>query len=249
MSQPQSLLDSPNDETKSRIAYVFFAGTSFDAAEAASWQEYFTYYEREIRRLSIGVVRSTPGTIPGLAAKTHDDISHISQVLSRTRMVSRDKVRDELLSRFRDSDSVDIDRAVDLTVRIWLMINIRDDDMSVRMPQKNSIQWEDDVSLSTLIATHLPTSLLQVPSRQSRLSPQFTVANMVKLCGLQLKWTESLEDHLRLDRRSKELWIFSYKDFLLKHLSNNLARKLKNGTPQRCVMTQLPCLPFPDLTS
>ncbi|KAH9208022.1 hypothetical protein DL95DRAFT_270646, partial [Leptodontidium sp. 2 PMI_412] len=53
-----------------------------------------------------------------------------------------------------------------------------------------------------------------------RLDPSFTVVNMIKICGLQVRWTESLEDHLRLDRRAKVLSIFSQKDFLSGHMQS-----------------------------
>jgi len=43
---------------------------------------------------------------------------------------------------------------------------------------------------------------------------------MVHICGLGLKWSESLEDHLRLDRRGKVLWVFPYKAFLNGHLTS-----------------------------
>jgi hypothetical protein len=37
---------------------------------------------------------------------------------------------------------------------------------------------------------------------------------MVNVCGLQVKWTTSLEDHLGLDREHRTIWVFSHRRFL-----------------------------------
>jgi len=43
---------------------------------------------------------------------------------------------------------------------------------------------------------------------------------MVRICGLKVEWTTSLEDHLRLDRRRKAIRVFSYKCCLQAILSD-----------------------------
>lgn len=101
------------------------------------------------------------------------------------------------------------------------MLNVRDQELAIRTPQKPSIRWTEEQTLSGLIASQFPTSPADaLLVRGVRLDPSFTVVNMIKICGLQVRWTESLEDHLRLDRRAKVLSIFSQKDFLSGHMQS-----------------------------
>jgi len=106
---------------------------------------------------------------------------------------------------------------------------------SLLSPQKNPpIEWEDEHSLTEFVRKQFPVSSTTVNTklgglrelereqehdrRRRLISPAFTVAAMVRLCGLNLEWTDSLESHLRLDRLSKTLWVFPFKDFLVAHL-------------------------------
>lgn len=71
--------------------------------------------------------------------------------------------------------------------------------------------------------------------RERRIDPEFTVAKMVKPCHLQLMWTESLENHLKLDRKDKILWIFPFKYFLSAHLHSSQAmEQYAIAHPLRC---------------
>ena len=59
-----------------------------------------------------------------------------------------------------------------------------------------------------------PMSTIDVGPSQRRLSPDFKLATMMRICGLQLLSTVSLEDHLRLDIEKKVLWVFPCRVFL-----------------------------------
>lgn len=76
----------------------------------------------------------------------------------------------------------------------------RDPDLSTIHPDTTPVVWEDAMYLDQLLSNLFFCYHTDLNSRSRRLSPHFTAAEMVKICGLKLKWTESLADHLRLDR-------------------------------------------------
>ena len=87
------------------------------------------------------------------------------------------------------------------------------------------------------IARQFPRSTLQISVRDGRIHPFFTIANMVGICGLKIEWTQSLQDHLRLDRRANVLRVFPYKHCLLRFIECGRANENKYRQPNRQVDT------------
>ncbi len=210
-----SLLNPVSPDIKQQIASTFFIAT-YKASEISIWEDFFDYYERELKSLSLGVF-SPKKIIPRLAAQSHEDIIYICGVLSASRDLKKCEIREKVRARFPGADDTGIERSLDLTVRLWLMLNVCDE-KSTRVSSKASMRWNASCQLNDVISSQFQPSTLHLKSREKRISPSFTASNMVRVCGLRLQWTDSLDDHLRLDRRRKELWIFPYKDFLLRHL-------------------------------
>jgi hypothetical protein len=100
------------------------------------------------------------------------------------------------------------DRSIDITLRLWLQVNIRDDDSGLGGPK---VRWDETTTLTEFITSLFPVADWELGAKERRLDPYFTGANMVGVCGLKIAWTNSLEDHLRLERREKVLWVFPYK--------------------------------------
>lgn len=215
---PLSLLEKPRDDTKLAILSAFFHTTG-DWQIIGSYENYFNYYEDELKRLRIGI--ATPFWLATrLAAKTHEDILHITGSLAGRTSWTRPQIRKHLRLYFGDAEDLAIDCSIDLALRLWLMLNVRDTELGVQTLQKPTIQWDDTSTLKDFVASQFPPSNWSLTERKFRLDPFFTAANMVRICGLKLEWTESLEDHLRLDRRAKVLSIYPYKNCLVKHLNS-----------------------------
>jgi hypothetical protein len=215
---PLSLLKKPGDHTKLAILLAFFHTTG-DSQTIRSYENYFNYYEHESKRLWIGIApQFWPAT--RLAAKTHEDILHIAGSLAGRTLWTRPQLREHLQLYFRDAEDLAIDYSINLALRLWLMLNVRDVELGVQTLQKPAIQWDDASTLEDFVASQFPPSNWPLAERKARLDPFFTAANMVRICGLKLEWTESLEDHLRLDRRAKVLSIYPYKNCLVRHLNS-----------------------------
>ncbi|TPX12896.1 uncharacterized protein E0L32_006776 [Thyridium curvatum] len=222
----QALEHKLDQQSRDLILAAFF-GTAKQPALCSDYDGFFGHYERELKQLRMGVLTKST-VLSGLAVKKHADIAQLCLTLQQCGSLTREQIRLKVRQDYFPNDKdLSIIRSIDLTVRLWLMINIRDEELSVRTPYKPTVPWEESSSLQDVIKDQFVASTIQRSHRQSRLSPSFTVANMEKICGLEIKWTESLEDHLRLDITTKSLWVFPYKDFLVGHLhaSTDSAKK------------------------
>lgn len=216
---PQSLSDVTSETTKRQIAEQFF-GINTDG-EKLSLGPFFDLYNRKIERLRVGI--KTLDLISSLDTKTHEDVMHIRNVAFESRNESRAVLRERLRLHLPKDGATSLDRMIDLTIRLWLMINVRDDSMCMSLwrPQQ-SAQWDELETLETFLAHQFPKSVTNMTLKQGRMERKFTVAYMVQTCRLQILWTDDLVNHLRLDRgpHAKTLSIFPHKAFLVAHLKN-----------------------------
>ena len=140
-----SLLEYATEHTRNSIISTFFgegSGSSTPNLDAA----YFEYYERELKRVRIGVSKSS-WAVNSLAIRTHADVLHICDILSSNRDPHKKDVVDKVKAEFPAAqDDLSINRSIDLTIRLFLMLNTRDDQLSLLTPQKTSIQWDSESS-------------------------------------------------------------------------------------------------------
>lgn len=230
------------DTTAKEAVILDLFGVSAKGAAHRGFDQYLEYYDNEIKRLCKGFPPAWTSCLPSLHSRSHDDVLYIRRIVFDERSISRADLRHKLRqdARFQGNITTDcINRLVDLTVRLSLMINVRDEELPVIQPDAMRIVWDDAMSLDQLISTLFSCCPIDTNLRSQRLSPNFTAVDMVKICGLTLRWTASLADHLRLDRRSRTLWVFPYKDFL----RGSLAVR-ESGL--RCVLTFTLSTPQPD---
>jgi len=214
-----ALTQKPDEQTQLKIAQTIFE-PDLQAKDLLRLKRYFTYYERELALLNLGKPAQMRQSID-LATKTHVDILFVVQELRGCANLTRYDFRERVRARFSDADDIALDRSIDLSLRLWMMINAREPRMRLQAPQTPVLNWAGDATFEEFIAKTFPKSRWQIGAKDSRLHPLFTAAFMVKICGLQLEWTDCLVDHLRLDRRQKVpvLRIYSDKSFLQYHLN------------------------------
>lgn len=213
----QSLAKPPDKETKRRIGHAFFGDTFDQKGGIKAFEDYFHYYEEEIDWLQRGVTLETD-QLAGIVAKTHDDLLIIAKILRENAHCNKSEIRAKSRQRdeFHDGQDWAFDRSIDITIRMWLQINIRDDDSGKGVPE---VQWDEAATFAEFLSGLFPIENWELGAKERRLDPYFTGANMVEICGLKIGWTTSLEDHLRLDRREKILWVFPQKRTLQALLS------------------------------
>ena len=168
-----------------------------------------------------------------LAASNYKDVLQIADVLASAGSRCRVCVRGELRKAtvFKDSDDFSLNNSIDLALRLWLMLNIRQIRRNVA-PDTNTLQWNDDDTLSQFVKQQFPEAEEPMTSNAShRVDADFTVVSLREYRGIDVKWTTSLEDHLRLkyDRKKKKarLRVFPFKRILMDYLKQGYAQ-LKN---------------------
>jgi hypothetical protein len=185
-------------------------GSTFRDEYIDSFQIYFDYYIKELELLRTGISEETWQTT-GLPTNTYEDIFYVVNVLRENGDSGRPGIRSLLRTRFLSSDNIGLDRSINLAIRLWLMINTQEPKFEGIRHEATCIQWDDETILRTFLQNLFPPSSWPITAQSSRLGPHFTAAFMQRVCGLEIEWTTSLHDHLRLDRRRKALKIFPYK--------------------------------------
>jgi hypothetical protein len=160
-----------------------------------------------------------------LPAKHHMDflkvVKELQEDFSLTRAQLRTKVTALLPQVPHSGAGPKTDRCIDIAVRLWLMLNTREwsfaNDGKGQM--RECLDWTDSQRFQDFVHSLFPKSTEKLSLKESRLKPGFTVAYMVNVCGLNVEWTYSLEDHLRLDRQrnARTLWVFAEEAFLQAH--------------------------------
>jgi hypothetical protein len=206
------LTQRPEQDAKVLIGKLMLR-EDFEAADLQFYERYFQYYEKELALLNFGSMVKVLQTTP-LAAKTHDDITYIVATMRTNQDFTKAELRQCLARRFLGAQNLAIDRSVDLGVRLWTMINVRETELKLLAPQTEPVPWESTVTVRDLLLQAVPKSRWQISAKDSRLHPSFTAAFMTSICGLRLEWTDCLADHLRLDRREKALRIYPFKSVL-----------------------------------
>jgi hypothetical protein len=122
-----------------------------------------------------------------LATATHEDIAAIVADLRKCAKLKRPEIRTKLLLRFRGAQDLSLNRAIDVAIRWWLMISVREERFEDLYAKRPFQEWNDNESLEDFIEDRFPHAKSSLSARESRLNPFFTVTDMVKICGLENK--------------------------------------------------------------
>ncbi|KAF5639415.1 uncharacterized protein FTJAE_4752 [Fusarium tjaetaba] len=104
-------------------------------------------------------------------------------------------------------------RSADMAIRIWLMVHIEHSTSG----SASSFQWPKAMPLSLMIQDWYPPGRkTDVEARQ--ISQSFSIANLTRYYGFQVKWTSDLTQHLSIDWEYKQITIFEHAIALRNHL-------------------------------
>ena len=219
----------PNDEADV-IAATFGVKPTLD--ELPAFKDFISYYKAELQRLNYAVSLHNAQR-HSFVVRDHTEVASVVRVLSEYggshisaqssyfyRLDMRRKIVEELKNSSvdRNASQEDLNRCIDLGIRILTMINVREQCFALQMPKTPSFEWDDYSSLPQFIEDLFKCPIKELPGHDRWLQSSFTVANMDSICGLRVEWTQSLEDHLRLDRSVKTLRVFPYRGFLARRL-------------------------------
>ena len=89
-------------------------------------------------------------------------------------------------------------------------------DWQTRNVSTSVLRFNNSISINKVVSSIFPRTTYTLDRKDSRIPFNFTVAYMVRLCKLEIKWTHTLQDHLRISRsivksrNIKTLHIFTY---------------------------------------
>ena len=200
-------------------------GSAFDEQKGLdTFQQYFEYYENQI-----GDIQQEAGTytlVPPWADKqkvvgSHEELLELMRLLRQHKENDKKTIKERLKRRTNQGNPAALEWAVNTAIRLTFIINVRDQQTKhLGGLGRPHLEWPDDQSLENFFVGCFPKPLWTLEAKESRPDPHFTAPFMVEVCGMQLGWTDSLEDHLRLDRGQHKLWVFPHKAFMQALLKN-----------------------------
>lgn len=223
-----NLIQQPSQQDKYAIL-----SECFDLAEnevqhkAAGLEDYMVFYARQTQLLRLQYApRGTPWPLP---VRTHTQLLEVLRLIKVEPLRTRGELRAELRLRCPWSCGTPdryLDAIVNACLRIWLMINFRPLDEIGVGGGRPCIDWRENETLDSLLRDLFHKSTTNLTLTQRRLNPQFTAACMMDVCGLKIGWTSSLEDHLRLDRQQKVLWVLPHRGYLVQQAESAKTSKI-----------------------
>ncbi|KAF2176937.1 hypothetical protein K469DRAFT_733156 [Zopfia rhizophila CBS 207.26] len=139
--------------------------------------------------------------------------SHLSQPLSR--------IIADVSKGFLNIDKDSIQQLLELSVRIWLTINVNSPSIVIgpTMAHEMPLRWPQSISLASLIGNQFTKDNAGMRStKRTRLDRSFTASYLVNVCGMTLRWTDTLTDHLRSNASKETLIVYKHKICLVNHL-------------------------------
>lgn len=216
--QGTHICNDPKPLERARIIETYFGLVCGQGGvKASEFDEYFTFYKDETALLLMGEGKhwANRWTFP---IQTHGHAVEVVEILQKSVSTPhhdevRRQVRQKLLLPATSNFEAE-DQAINLALRLWLMINFRNPQHIGLGQGRPCIVWRDSCTLSAQVESLFQRSTTELSPSQKRLHPNFKAANLVNICRLKLRWTSSLEDHLRLDREHNTLWVFAFRRFL-----------------------------------
>lgn len=180
------------------------------------YASYQTYYDQVWSALKIG--RPSEADIMNTINDEH--IKVIVQLISQRWFESdpcwRGLLRQALQrnSHFDRHSDDSINRTIDLALRLWLVLHIRDDEYTWGA---HSIQWDDQKTLQTFIAEQFPKSrsMKDFGEKMVDLLPDnFTIVKLKRWSGIKVEWTYNFSEHLDFDKDHRVVKIFPLKCYM-----------------------------------
>jgi hypothetical protein len=153
------------------------------------------------------------GEKPGL--NSHEELFEIINELKLNPDLTRGELLDNLFPE-RPARS-DQERALNLAVRVMLMVNVSASRRSSDLLEHGSHQspWRNDVGFSQFLTDAFPKT--DHPSI-AQIKENLRAKKLKKTAGLRFQPTDDLRNHLRLDRKGAIVEIFHHTAFLKEHL-------------------------------
>jgi len=214
---------------KFEIVSIFWpqAGLKIEEFHEDSYTSFLEYIGGELSELHHHQSR--------FATDNFESIAQLMHTLRDSSAIPLSELILHLKSRFLNTDENDIRRSIELTIRLWLTLNVNSAAIAVGpiLAHAGRLEWSTDQSLNALIASQFGTTKAEKSGLSYSISkylptvnPDLTASNLVNICGIKLNWSDNLADHLNYNRKCRMLTIYKHKICLINHL-----KKPSSGCP------------------
>src|SRR5947207_8348470 len=208
----QNLRDLDKNQT-SELIHTFWPELDLKEEEVHEqhYASFFEYVGRELASLRHRRSR--------FAADSFQSTCSMMRELNKNRIHPRKIIVNSLKGNFLNYDDRALLRSMELTLRLWLTLNIRSEATAVGPVQAHvsTVEWDDDVSLDQLVQAQFTPSQYSPKGRNAHIDPAFTAAYLKNICGVKIHWTDNLADHLRFDRERRVVDVYQHKICLINH--------------------------------
>ncbi|KAH7370959.1 hypothetical protein BKA66DRAFT_444370 [Pyrenochaeta sp. MPI-SDFR-AT-0127] len=214
-SPASSLLDTLTPSTKRFITNRFWGPPpvrDFQYSKNELFEAYWKFHHRECERALDDGGRH-------VLARTHQDILDVVAALKQGQL--REDIQKDLrakLTKSHDNENELIDRCIDLSACLWLMIDFGN--IQYGFSGRRQLQWGND-SLADCIASSFD-SVPSLGSKGVKLQRVFNARNLYEIAGVEILPTTNLLDHLRLTDDDTKLYVFHHATFLKCQLQSGI---------------------------
>jgi hypothetical protein len=178
------------------------------SVEDTSWEPYAEFLDYVGDQLTQETKASTTET-----ATVKDSILTLVEVIYQQRASTFEDMIAYAEKKTSQGDRKVLMRMLELAIRLSLTINVRCRDASPNTSY-STLYWNSGRSLDKVIADRFCSSQSTEKERM-RVEQSFTAAFLVNTCGVRLRWSNNLADHLSFD--AGVLTIYQHKICLIRH--------------------------------
>lgn len=237
-------LNSSSRDRKYEVAKTLWTVGSYESFDEGSYTSMFQHLGREL-----GQVRHHQRHF---IADNLEGALHIVRLLQKNLTDPKIKIVESLSRHFLNAEMIALQRSLELSVRLWLTININSATIAVgpTFPDEAPLNWESDDSLQDLVERQFSKSpQTGGKSKSARIDPTLTAAYLVNNCGMTIRWTDSLTDHLRFNTTHQVLSVYRHKICLVNHLDTKEGCPIPKGVLGEILDTLNLLFPFGDVAT
>ena len=186
------------------------------------------------------------------AAQDFDSTFVIIQLIRNNISARYEDIVSLVLGSFSTASPDAIHHSIELSVRIWLTIDIRTQNFIDRpiFPGDVPMDWAKGVSLEELLLNQFGRrARLKHDRASSKLDSAFTASFLVNTCGLKLRWSDDIANHLSFDPKIFVLTVYRHKACLSSHLHNHQGCPIPVGVLEEMLDTMDLLFPPLDLAT
>ncbi|KAH8882189.1 hypothetical protein GQ53DRAFT_734312 [Thozetella sp. PMI_491] len=148
------------------------------------------------------------------SARTHRHIVEVAKVLKQN--LTREQVRHQLPRLLGDATQEQHDNSINLVSRLLVMLQFGE--VPHEWSGSKPISWVD-ASLSDVVRSHFS----QPPAlghERVKFEKIFNALGLVRISGIEIRWTDNLAEHLRLINDDTVVCVFHHVSFLRQQVEN-----------------------------